>query len=81
MFWRFWGIFGDKYMRRFSQRISKIDENKEFGRFDVVLKFEFEGRHSPNGCLPTWVAPSEAIKRLAVFQIFIFYLNSGRLPP
>ena len=45
MFWRFWGIFGDKYMRRFSQRISKIDENREFGRFDVVLKFEFEDRH------------------------------------
>ena len=32
-------------MRRFSQRISKIDENREFGRFHVVLKFEFEGRH------------------------------------
>ena len=32
-------------MRRFSQRISKIDENREFERFDVVLKFEFEGRH------------------------------------
>ena len=26
----------------FSQRISKIDGNRKFGRFDVVLKLEFE---------------------------------------
>ena len=26
----------------FSQRISKTDGNRKFGRFDVVLKLEFE---------------------------------------
>ena len=42
-FVNFGGIFG--YIWReivFSQRISKIDGNRKFGRFVVVLKLEFE---------------------------------------
>ena len=44
----FWG-----YLRinSYSQRISKIDGNGKSGRFDVVLKVEFElqiGRRTPN---------------------------------
>ena len=39
-FGNFWGIFGDKYS--FSQRISKIDGNRKFERFDFVLQIEFE---------------------------------------
>ena len=37
-FVNFWVIF--RYS--FSQRISKIDGNRKFGRFVVVLKLEFE---------------------------------------
>ena len=39
----FWGNFWVYLeINNFSQRISKIDGNRKFGRFDVVLKLEFE---------------------------------------
>ena len=40
---KFWGDFGVYLsVNSFSQRISKIYGNGTFGRFDVVLKLEFE---------------------------------------
>ena len=43
LFSKFFGDFG-VYLGRnsFSQRMSKIYGNMKFGRFDVVLKLEFE---------------------------------------
>ena len=56
-------FFGDSwvYLRinSYPQRISKIVGNEKFGRFDVVLKLEFElkiGRRTPNSCPSTWGA-------------------------
>ena len=44
-FWVYSGI------NSFSQKISKIDGNWKFGRFDVVLKLKI-GRRTPNSCPP-----------------------------
>lgn len=38
-FWVYLGI------NKFSQRVSKISGNRKFGRFDVVLKLEFEAKN------------------------------------
>ena len=38
---RFWAVW-NLGINSFSQRISKIDGNRKLGRFDVVLKLEFE---------------------------------------
>ena len=77
--------------------MSKIFGNGKFGRFDVVLKLNFEakciiGRRIPNRCPPTWGALMGAISCLVVFQNYFkwknlslnllkFYFNSGRTPP
>ena len=49
IFGLFCNFFGDFLVylgiNIFSQRISKIDGNRKFGRFDVVLKLEFEVRN------------------------------------
>ena len=79
----------------FSQRISKIDGNRKFGRFVVVLKLEFEiknwyihSKQLPNNlgaivgsgnCLVVFQNP------FVPFNLSInlpkFHLNSGLVPP
>ena len=57
----------------------KIDGNRKFGRFDIVLKLELEvkiGRCTQNNCQPTWDALSGAINCLVVFQNFFLYFYS-----
>ena len=57
----------------------KIDGNRKFGRFDIVLKLELEvkiGRCTQNNCQPTWDALSGAINYLVVFQNFFLYFYS-----
>ena len=80
----------------FSQRISKINGNRKFGRFDVALKLEFEVKNwythtkqlSTNlGCpfggnqLSDGVPKHFLLLLIPQLNFLKFHLNSGRHPP
>ena len=63
----------------FSQRISKIDGNKKFGRFGVVLNKNLKlkiGICTPNSCPTTWGVIVGSGNCLEVFHTFIFSIST-----